>query len=457
MSEVIVYSKDWCSFCVQAKRLLDRKGVDYREINVSSDPAGQDEMIQRSGRYTVPQIFIGETHVGGSDDLYALDRKGDLDALLAAAQADENGNGHSTDDSAGAGEGQMAASDGETPGPTETQGQKAAGTENTDAGGEEATAPGDETDLKTRLHDVLIVGSGAAGLTAAIYAGRANLKPLCIEGAQAGGQLTITTDVDNYPGFPEGIMGPELMELWRKQAARFDTAFITQDVSRIDLGKRPFKVWVGDDEYASRSIIIATGASALSMGLESEASLLGHGVSMCATCDGFFFRDMEVYVVGGGDTAMEEATFLTRFASKVVVVHRRDELRASRIMQDKAMANPKIEFMWDSVVEEVLGVEDKKVRGLKIRNVKTDEITEHACGGLFVAIGHKPNTALFTGQIEMENGYIVAEKGSSRTSVEGVFACGDVQDTVYRQAVTAAGSGCMAAIDAERWLETQEG
>jgi thioredoxin reductase (NADPH) len=444
MSDVIVYSKDWCSFCVQAKRLLDRKGVDYKEINVSSDPAGQDEMIQRSGRYTVPQIFIGETHLGGSDELYALDRKGDLDALLAAAsQAGENGNGHSSDEGTGDTDRQTAGSAGDAPGSVEAQ-------------GEESATPENETDLKARLHDVLIVGSGPAGLTAAIYAARANLKPLCIEGAQAGGQLTITTDVDNYPGFPEGVMGPELMELWRKQAARFETAFITQDISRIDLGKRPFKVWVGDDEYTSRSIIIATGASALSMGLESEAALLGHGVSMCATCDGFFFRDMEVYVVGGGDTAMEEATFLTRFASKVVVVHRRGELRASRIMQDKALANPKIEFMWDSVVEEVLGVEEKKVRGLKIRNVKSDEITEHACGGLFVAIGHKPNTSLFTDQMEMENGYIVAEKGSSRTSVEGVFACGDVQDTVYRQAVTAAGSGCMAAIDAERWLETQE-
>ncbi|MCZ6650410.1 MAG: thioredoxin-disulfide reductase [Acidobacteria bacterium] len=306
------------------------------------------------------------------------------------------------------------------------------------------------------MHNVIIIGSGPAGLTAAIYAARADLKPLCIEGAQAGGQLTITTDVDNYPGFPEGIMGPELMELWRKQAARFETGFITQDVTKVDFSQRPFRVWVGEEEYQSRSIIISTGATARSMGLASEKKLLGHGVSMCATCDGFFFRDQVVYVVGGGDTAMEEATFLTRFASKVIVVHRRDKLRASRIMQDKAFANPKIEFLWDSVVEEVLGVEQNKVGGLKIRNLKTDAISEHECGGLFVAIGHLPNTDLFTDMLTMEKGYIITDSDSSRTSLEGVFACGDVQDTVYRQAVTAAGSGCMAAMDAERWLEAQE-
>ncbi|MCZ6600155.1 MAG: thioredoxin-disulfide reductase [Acidobacteria bacterium] len=306
------------------------------------------------------------------------------------------------------------------------------------------------------MHNVIIIGSGPAGLTAAIYAARADLKPLCIEGAQAGGQLTITTDVDNYPGFPEGIMGPELMELWHKQAARFETGFITQDVTKVDFSQRPFRVWVGEEEYQSRSIIISTGATARSMGLASEKKLLGHGVSMCATCDGFFFRDQVVYVVGGGDTAMEEATFLTRFASKVIVVHRRDKLRASRIMQDKAFANPKIEFLWDAVVEEVLGVEQNKVGGLKIRNLKTDAISEHECGGLFVAIGHLPNTDLFTDMLTMEKGYIITDSDSSRTSLEGVFACGDVQDTVYRQAVTAAGSGCMAAMDAERWLEAQE-
>ena len=418
MSDVVVYSKDWCPYCDRAKELLERKGVAYELIDITADRAHEDEMIKRTGRYTVPQIFIGDTHVGGSDDLYALDRQGELDALLAAAGAvPGNGNG----DTAAAGE-----------------------------------TAGSETDSLERLHNVIIIGSGPAGLTAAIYAARADLNPLCIEGAQAGGQLTITTDVDNYPGFPEGIMGPELMELWRKQAARFETGFITQDVTKVDFSQRPFRVWVGEEEYQSRSIIISTGATARSMGLASEKKLLGHGVSMCATCDGFFFRDQVVYVVGGGDTAMEEATFLTRFASKVIVVHRRDKLRASRIMQDKAFANPKIEFLWDSVVEEVLGVGQNKVRGLKIRNLKTDAISEHECGGLFVAIGHLPNTDLFTNMLTMEKGYIITDSDSSRTSLEGVFACGDVQDTVYRQAVTAAGSGCMAAMDAERWLEAQE-
>ena len=416
MSQVVVYSKDWCSYCVQARRLLDQKGVAYDLVDITADRAREDEMVERSGRMTVPQIFIGTTHVGGCEELYALDRAGDLDPLLASVAT---------------GDPERAANDSDT------------------AGGDASR------DLTARIHEMLIIGSGPAGLTAAIYGARANLAPVCIEGVQAGGQLTITTDVENYPGFPEGIQGPDLMDLWRQQADRFGTQFISQDVTRVDLSERPFKTWVGDKLYRSRSVIISTGATAQALGIESESKLLGHGVSMCATCDGFFFRDQVIYVVGGGDTAMEEATFLTRFGSKVVVVHRRDELRASKIMQENAFKNDKIEFLWDSEVIEALGVEAGKLSGVMIRNIKTDDISKHDCAALFIAIGHKPNTALFAGQLALENGYVLTEKGSTRTSVEGVFAAGDVQDHIYRQAVTAAGTGCMAAIDAERWLEAQ--
>ena len=302
---------------------------------------------------------------------------------------------------------------------------------------------------------VLIIGSGPAGLTAAVYAARADLKPHLIEGMAAGGQLMLTTDVENYPGFPDGIMGPELMEQFRKQAERFGTRLVTADVTRVDFSSRPFKVWVDADEYQADSIIVSTGASARWLGLENEERLRGHGVSACATCDGFFFRDVEVAVVGGGDSAMEEALFLAKFASKVTIIHRRDEFRASKIMVRRALEHEKIEVSWNTTVEDVLG--ESQVEGLTLRNVLTDEVTEFKTGGLFLAIGHTPNTDLFQGQIELDDvGYIVYPDAGTATSVEGVFAAGDVADHTYRQAITAAGSGCMAAIDAERWLAEQE-
>lgn len=304
------------------------------------------------------------------------------------------------------------------------------------------------------LWDVVIVGSGPAGYTAAIYASRANLKTLLIAGVEMGGQLMTTTDVENYPGFPQGIQGPEMMELFKKQTERFGTQIIAGDATEVRLKERPFRVRVGEVEYRGRAIIVSTGASAKWMGLPSEQKYRGKGVSACATCDGFFFRNQVVAVMGGGDTAMEEALFLTKHASKVYVLHRRDKLRASKIMQDRAFKNPKIEFIWDTLVDEVLG-DGKAVTGLRLKNVKTGKLSELSCQGFFVAIGHKPNTDLFKGELDRnEVGYLKTYKGTA-TNIPGVFAAGDVQDAVYRQAVTAAGSGCMAAIDAERYLEQQ--
>jgi thioredoxin reductase (NADPH) len=307
------------------------------------------------------------------------------------------------------------------------------------------------------MKNVIIIGSGPAGLTAAIYTARANLEPVLFEGEQPGGQLMITTDVENYPGFDSGVMGPQLMQIMRKQAERFGTDIRTENVVKVDFSSRPFKIKTSRSEEEAKSVIIATGASAQWLGLESEQKLMGYGVSSCATCDGAFYRDRPVVVIGGGDTAMEEANFLARMTSSVTVVHRRDELRASKIMQERSMKNPKISFKWNSVVEEVLDPEKKQVEGVVLKNVKTGATETVPCEGLFVAIGHKPNTGIFRGQIEMlDNGYIVTEPGSTNTNVDGVFAAGDVKDFTYRQAITAAGSGCMAAIDAERWLEAQE-
>jgi len=308
------------------------------------------------------------------------------------------------------------------------------------------------------VRELIIIGGGPAGYTAALYAARANLRPLVIEGFQWGGQLMITSDVENYPGYPDGIMGPEMMQDFRRQAERFGTEFLTDDVTRVDFSEEPYRVWVGDDEYRGEAVVVATGATARKLGLPSEEALQGRGVTYCATCDGAFYREKEVIVVGGGDSAMEEASFLTKFASKVTVVHRRDEFRASQIMIDRARANPKIEFVMNALVDEVLGVDGNKMTGVRLRNTITDDTWTIQADGLFVAIGHDPNTALFVDQLEHdEAGYLVTQPGSTDTNVPGVFAAGDVQDHTYRQAVTAAGSGCMAALDAEKFLAAREG
>lgn len=309
-------------------------------------------------------------------------------------------------------------------------------------------------------HKVLIIGSGPAGLTAAIYAARANLSPLMIEGEpsstsdQPGGQLMLTTEVENFPGFPEGIMGPELMARCREQAMRFGTTFLTEKVTKVDFSQRPFRVWIRDTLHTAESIIVSTGAQSLMLGLEEESRLIGHGLSTCATCDGFFFKNQEIVVVGGGDSALEEALFLTKFASKVMIVVRRDALRASKIMQDRARANKKISFLWNSAVTKVHG--DEKVAGVELTNTVDGSVSQLTVTGVFVAIGHRPNTDLFKGVLDMEeSGYLKTKPDSTYTNVPGIFACGDVQDHIYRQAITAAGSGCMAAIDCERWLESQ--
>jgi thioredoxin reductase (NADPH) len=402
MAEITLYTKSWCPFCERAKHLLRGKGQTWTEIDVEADPARRDEMVRRSGRATVPQIFVGERHVGGFDELAGLERAGELDALL-------------TEGAAGRAAARGAAAE--------------------------------------RVR-VLIVGSGPAGYTAAIYAARAELAPVMLAGLQYGGQLMLTTDVENYPGFAEGVTGPELMEVLGRQAERFGARIVFEDATRIDLSSRPFRVEYAEGAFEADALIVATGASARWLGLESEKRLQNRGVSACATCDGALYRGKAMAVVGGGDTAMEEALFLTRYATKVTVIHRRGELRASKIMQERALRHEKIELLWDSVVEEVLG--EEFVTGVRVRNRKTGATSVLPVEALFVAIGHDPNTALVRGQLELDDvGYVKVEPGGTRTSVEGVFACGDVMDPTYRQAVTAAGTGCMAAIDAERWLAAQ--
>jgi thioredoxin reductase (NADPH) len=312
--------------------------------------------------------------------------------------------------------------------------------------------------MADEVNRLVILGSGPAGLTAALYSSRANLSPLLIEGNEPGGQLTITTEVENYPGFEKGIQGPEMMDVFRRQATRFGTRFLFGAATAVDLRKYPFELTVEKETIRAEALIISTGATAKLLGIESEKRLMGYGVSACATCDGAFFKDKETVVVGGGDTAMEEATFLTRFATKVTIVHRRNQLRASRIMQDRAFANSKISFVWDSVVDEIYGDRQSGVKGVRFKNVTNGKTTDFRTDGVFMAIGHQPNTAIFQDQLEMDElGYLKVKPGSTYTNVEGVFAAGDVADKVYRQAVTAAGTGCMAALDAERWLEARHG
>lgn len=402
MPEIIMYTTTVCPFCIRAKSLLSSKGVEWSEINLDEHPELRDDMIEKSeGRRTVPQIFVNGKGLGGFDDIAALDHEGKLDEILNLTQSEEH---------------------------------------------------------VTEHHRIIILGSGPAGYTAAIYAARANLKPVIVSGNEPGGQLTTTTDVENYPGYPEGVQGPEMMAEFHNQAERFGTGFKTGNVRTADLSQRPFRLTLeSGDVYSCDALIISTGASAKWLNLESEQKYKNRGVSACATCDGFFFKEKPLAVVGGGDTALEEALYLTNFATKVTLIHRRDSLRGSKVMQERAFNNEKIEFRWNAAVDEVLGNGNAGVTGLKLRDTQTGEISELAVDGLFVAIGHQPNTGIFDGQLDLDDlGYINVKPGTTYTSVDGVFAAGDAADSVYRQAVTAAGTGCMAAIDAERWLAHQE-
>ena len=399
MKKIVLYCTDTCPYCDRAKFLLDAKGMDYEEIRVDLNPALRQEMMEKShGARTVPQIFIGDDHVGGCDDLYSLDSRGKLDELLERVKMEE----------------------------------------------------------KKEHRKVLILGSGPAGYTAAIYAARANLSPAILYGPQKGGQLTTTTEVENFPGFKDGVDGNELINAMEAQAARFNTEMIFGQVTEADLSKRPFTLKTDDTTYTCDTLIIATGASARYLGLPSEDKYKNKGVSACATCDGFFFKGQKVAVTGGGDTALEEAIYLTNFCEKVFLVHRRQEFRASKAMQDRVKKNPKVELVLDSVVEEVIG-DDNQLTDVRVKNVNSGETRDLGVQGLFVAIGHTPNAGIFKGQLDMdEQGYLTPTPGTSKMNIPGVFAAGDVMDSHYRQAITAAGSGCMSAIDAERFLAEQD-
>jgi thioredoxin reductase (NADPH) len=397
MPAITMYSKETCPYCDSAKRLLASKGQAWTEIDIEAEPARRDEMIERSGRRTVPQIWIGDRHVGGFDDLAALDRSGELDELLGLRAA--------------------------------------------------AASPAEHVRL-------LIIGSGPAGWTAALYAGRAELKPVVIAGLMAGGQLMLTTDVENYPGFPDGISGTEMMERFQAQAVRFGTRVFQEDATRIDLSRRPFRVETSERAFTADAVILAMGASAKWLNIPSEQRLMNRGVSACATCDGALYKGKEMAVVGGGDTAMEEALYLTRFASKVHLLHRRAEFRASRIMEARAERHPQIQLHRNTVIEEVLG--DTSVTGLRLRDSRTDARTVMPVDGLFVAIGYRPNTGPFEGWLERDEAGYLAVHSETHSRIDGVFIAGDVHDHRYRQAVTAAGDGCRAAIDAERWLEEHQ-
>ena len=397
--EIIIYSKNNCPYCTRAKMLLESKGVSYTEINVQDHPEEKENMIRRSnGGKTFPQIIIEDLHIGGCDDLYELDRLKKLDSMLGL----------------------------------------------------------DNKKIEIEHHNLVIVGSGPAGYTAAIYAGRANLKPVLFTGNEKGGQLTTTTDIENFPGFPEGINGVDLMMSMEEQAKKFETKIIFGEITKVDLSKRPFTIYVGDKVYTSDALIIATGATARYLDIPSEKEYKGRGVSACATCDGFFFKGNDVAIAGGGDTAMEEANYLTNLCNKVYLIHRRDSFRASQTMQDRVKNNPKIEIIYNSVVEEILG--DKvEVNKLKLKNTVDGSISTIDVKALFVAIGHNPNTKFLDGQLPLDkSGYLLVKDNTSATSIPGVFACGDIIDSKYRQAITAAGSGCKAAIDAEHWLENNK-